>query len=283
MRHRGQKRAVLWGRSANREWGVRGVPWFDLGVEIPDFIEHLADEGIRLATASARVGWDTPLPRSDWNVRDLVTHVGGVHRWATDVVCTGATDLDTPAGLAVGRGPGDEDLLEWFVTGHAALVSALRSAPPDLAAATFLPAPSPLHFWARRQAHETAIHRADADAASGELSNYAPGFAQDGIIELLHGFAARKSRRIDREATVVLDATDGPSWLVSLGGEQIRADTIDDVARADSDGVAAARADVRGSSSDLYLWLWNRDSQVVLSGSQEVADLWASTMRVRWS
>lgn len=31
---------------------------------------------------------------------------------------------------------------------------------------TFLDAPSPLAFWARRQAHETAIHRADAQLAA---------------------------------------------------------------------------------------------------------------------
>ena len=29
----------------------------------------------------------------------------------------------------------------------------------------FLPAPSPLAFWARRQAHETGIHRADVESA----------------------------------------------------------------------------------------------------------------------
>lgn len=261
----------------------QGHAWFDLGVEVHEFIEHLADEGVRLATAAGRVDWDTPVPRTDWNVRDLLTHVGGVHRWAGDVVRTGATALDTAAGRNVGRGPGDDDLFDWFVAGHAALVSALGSAPPDLAAATFLPAPSPLHFWARRQAHETAIHRADADAARGQLASYAPGFAQDGIDELLRGFAARKSMTIDRQATILLDVTDGPSWLVSLGGEQIRADRMDDRARADFDGADVARADVRGSSSDLYLWLWNRDSQVVLSGSQDVADLWAATVRVRWS
>jgi len=257
-----------------------GLIW---GVEIPEFIEHLADEGVRLATAAGRVGWDTPVPRTDWNVRDLVTHVGGVHRWAGDVVRTGATDLDTAAGRDVGRGPGDDELLEWFATGHAALMSALRCAPPDLAAATFLSAPSPLHFWARRQAHETAIHRADAEAACGEVSTYAPGFAQDGIDELLHGFAARKSMAIDRRATILLDVTDGPLWLVSLGGEHIGADTIDDAARAGLAGIDVDCAEVRGSSSDLYLWLWNRDSQVVLSGSQAVADLWTSAVRVRWS
>jgi uncharacterized protein (TIGR03083 family) len=252
-------------------------------VEIPELVDHLADEGARLATAAGQVEWDTPVPRTEWNVRDLVTHLGGVHRWAGDVVRTGAADLDTAANQAVGRGPGDDELLEWFMTGHAALVSALRSAPPDLAAATFLSAPSPLHFWARRQAHETAIHRADADAACGELSKYAPEFAQDGIVEMLQGFAARKSMRIDRKATIALDATDGPSWLVSLGGERISADPVDDVARIGSAGTDVPRADVCGSSSDLYLWLWNRSSEAVLSGSQEIADLWTASVRIRWS
>ena len=252
-------------------------------MEIPEFIEHLADEGERLAAAAGRVVWDTPVPRTDWSVRDLVTHIGGVHRWAADAVRTGATDLDTAAGRDVGCGPGDDELLEWFVAGHAALVSALRSAPGDLAAATFLPAPSPLHFWARRQAHETAIHRADADAACGQPSTYAPEFAQDGIDELLNGFAARKSLTIDTKATILLDALDGPSWVVSLGGERICAETIDDVAGAELGGADVGRADVRGSSSDLYLWLWNRDSSVVLSGSQAIADRWTSAVRVRWS
>jgi len=252
-------------------------------VEIAEFIDRLADEGTRLATAAGRVGWDTPVPRTDWNVRDLVTHVGGVHRWAGDVVRTGATDLDTAAGREVGRGPGDDELLDWFVTGHAALVSAVRSAPPDLAAATFLAAPSPLHFWTRRQAHETAIHRADADAACGELASYPPEFAQDGIDELLNGFAARKSMSIDMKATILLNATDGPSWLVNVSDERIHADTIDDLARAGFADSDAARADVRGSSSDLYLWLWNRDSHAELSGSPAVADLWRAAVRVRWS
>ena len=188
-------------------------------MEILALIEHLGDEGVRLATAAGRAGWDVPVPRTDWNVHDLVTHVGGVHRWASDVVRTGATDLDTPPGRGVGHGPSDDELLDWFVTGHSALVSALRDAPPDLTAGTFLPAPSPLHFWARRQAHETAIHRADADAACGEPSNYEAEFAQDGIMEMLHGFAARKSMAMDGKATILLDATDGPSWLVTLGGE----------------------------------------------------------------
>ena len=54
--------------------------------------------------------------------------------------------------------------------------------------------PAPREFWARRQAHETTIHRADAVAAglgrrprSAEL-DLDPAFAVDGLDELLTGF-----------------------------------------------------------------------------------------------
>ncbi len=207
-------------------------------MEILALVDHLAEEGLRLATAASRAGWDAPVPRTDWDVRDLVTHVGGVHRWAADVIRVGASDLDTPVGREVGRGPSDGELLEWFVMGHAALVSTLRAAPSDVEAGTFLPAPSPLHFWARRQAHETAIHRADADAACGQPSTFAAAFAQDGISEMLRGFAARRSMAGDREASIFLDPTDGPSWLVTLDREQIQADTVEDVGRVEDLGRA---------------------------------------------
>jgi uncharacterized protein (TIGR03083 family) len=71
-------------------------------------------------------------------------------------------------------GPGDAELLGWFRDGHAELVRALRSADPRLSCWTFLPAPSSLAFWARRQAHETAIHRADAESAAGPVTRFPP-------------------------------------------------------------------------------------------------------------
>jgi len=47
----------------------------------------------------------------------------------------------------------------------------LASAPPDLDCLTFLAAPSPLAMWARRQAHETAIHRVDAESPAARSPN----------------------------------------------------------------------------------------------------------------
>src|ERR1019366_10224384 len=82
---------------------------------------------------------------------------------------------------------GDGDLFRAYRSAHAVLVEALVAAPPDLRCWTFLPAPSPLAFWARRQAHETTIHRVDAELASGPVAPVTPEFAADGLDELLFG------------------------------------------------------------------------------------------------
>ncbi|MDP9117780.1 MAG: maleylpyruvate isomerase family mycothiol-dependent enzyme [Actinomycetota bacterium] len=256
---------------------------------IAQHIDSIEANGRQLADAARNAGWDAPIPGLDWDVRALVTHVGGVHRWAADTVTTAsrgtaataprANDLD--AAARVGSGPGDDELLDWFAQGLETLVQALRAAPADIECFTFLPAPSPLAFWARRQAHETAVHRADAEAATGTTPEFSPAFAQDGIDEMLTGFARRRNPRSTTPATFVLAPDDGGArWLVSLGDERIVGTQLDD----DSSG-AAGEPQVRvcGSSSALYLWLWNRSSAVAFRGDRAAADLWSSVQRVRWS
>lgn len=243
-------------------------------MDVPALLAQLDAEGPLLASAATRAGWDAAVPACpDWTVRDVVLHTGGVHRWAADIVRTRGRSFDTAAGDAVGSGPADGELLAWFRAGHAELVETLRSAPDDLDCATFLPADSPRHFWARRQAHETAIHRTDVVAAAGEPVEFPAGFAQDGIAEVLFGFAHRRREPAARRVTLALDASDGPSWLVRAGGGRVEVEQ----------GTGDADARVAGSSSDLYLWVWNRPSAAVVAGDQAAAKLWADTVQVRWS
>jgi uncharacterized protein (TIGR03083 family) len=242
-------------------------------VDADALIEQLAADGPRLADAAGRAGLDAPVPATEWTVRELVTHVGGVHAWAADLIANCGSSVETAAGDAVGTGPADPELIDWFGAGHATLVDTLRAAPVDLDCVTFLPADSPRHFWARRQAHETAIHRVDAEAAAGSVTAFDADFAQDGIAEMLLGFAARKSNAVAQQATIALHAADGPSWLIRLGGER----TVAGPAQPD----ATADATVAGSSSDLYLWLWNRPSAMTVTGAEAAAELWRA-VRVTW-
>jgi uncharacterized protein (TIGR03083 family) len=240
-------------------------------------IEALASEGALLLDAVDAGAWDATVPGLDWNLHALAVHVGGVHRWATAIV-RGASDDEVGAAYSrVGAGPAVDQLPEWLRAGIDDLVDALRTAPADLEAFTFLPAESPRHFWARRQAHETAVHRADAQAARGTVSPFPVEFAQDGIREMLDGFGARRRNAIAQAGTLLLRALDGgASWRLTFGGETIVAAPVG--ADLDADVV------VTGSSTDLYLWLWNRPfAQIDLAGSEHVAQLWTETVRVRWS
>ncbi|HEX3489235.1 MAG TPA: maleylpyruvate isomerase family mycothiol-dependent enzyme, partial [Streptosporangiaceae bacterium] len=194
-------------------------------------IAALEAEGLLLAQAAERAGLTAAVPSCPaWQVRDLVRHQGYVHRWAgayvTVPIRTEAPELTEAEQLACP--PADDRLLEWFRDGHDSLVRALRSADPAMIAWTFLGAPSPLAFWARRQAHETAIHRADAQLAAGQAPGYEPDFAADGVDELIMGFLGRQDAHpgepggtrpgepaLDR--TLLIRATDtGQQWRAEL-------------------------------------------------------------------
>ena len=91
----------------------------------------------------------------------------------------------------------------WFADSHERSWRRLASAPADLETWTFLEAPT-LTFWARRQAHETAIHRVDAESLWG-CHRFPSGFAVDGIDELLPlREPARPNNAGGRDDTVVM-------------------------------------------------------------------------------
>lgn len=246
-------------------------------MEISEHIAALAAEGELLAAAAGRVDHAAPTAGAPaWSVGDVVRHVGLVHRWAEAAVRTGARDASVyPADDGAGRtGP---DLVDWFRDGHAALVDTLRTADPAVTTFEFLPAPSSLAFWARRQAHETGIHRADVESGGGAVTPFDRAEAEDGIGELLGGFAARKSKRAADGAVRtlgVLPTDTGAGWLVRVGTLPV------------PDAAAATAADcvLRGTASDLHLLLWNRPSgPVETTGDPDVLTAWRHQVRVRWS
>jgi uncharacterized protein (TIGR03083 family) len=246
-------------------------------VEIDTHVKAIQEHGVALVDAAERAGLDAKVPTCpDWQMRDLVGHQGQVHRWAATYVATGRTDTD----LALQDVPGDDELPAWFRAGHAMLVDAITAAPADLECWSFLPAPSPLAFWARRQAHETTIHRADAESADGRQLDVDPALAVDGVDELLSGFYSRGRGRLiaDPPLTLGLRAVDGQpddAWTVVIGpGGR-------DVTRGEARGDCV----VSGSASDVYQFLWNRRdrSALHLDGNPAVLDLWQEKARISWS
>jgi uncharacterized protein (TIGR03083 family) len=259
-------------------------------VEIPEHIEALRREGGLLADTAEKTAPDAPVPTCpDWVLRDLVRHIGMVHRWATVYVRDGVTTMLTEDEERDRLLPAPEDdaaLVDWYREAHAALVAALGAAPADLACWHFLPAPSPLAFWARRQAHETAIHRVDAQGAAqratqgagGGITPLEPAFAVDGVNEMVSGFVLRAARRLltDPPKSLLLSTTDtGDDWLVRIGTDAVNV----------AHETGPADCTVRATASDLYLLLWNRRTPdgLDVDGDRSVLAHWREKAQIRWS
>ncbi|MFH0517547.1 maleylpyruvate isomerase family mycothiol-dependent enzyme [Streptomyces sp. M41] len=246
-------------------------------METAEYVRTLDREGLLLAGAAEEAGADAKVPTCpEWQVRDLLRHTGMVHRWAATFVAEGHTSYHPDGGLPDLDGA---ELLAWFREGHRHLVGTLADAPADVRCWHFLPAPSPLAFWARRQAHETAVHRFDAEAArGGEPSGIDAAFAADGIDELLCAFHARPKSRVRSADPRVLRvrATDieDAVWTVRLSQEPPVAERTD---------AGQADCEIAGPAAQLYLSLWNRLPFPQVTGDDSLAALWRDNSGVTWS
>lgn len=255
-------------------------------MEIASHITILRQEAKLFSEAADRGGLDVEIEWCPgWDMRDLVRHLSEIHLWAAGHVSTRATkdwvdDLSELSGywpdLAV-FWPEDDDLVAYYLETNANLVRELETAPEDLDTMTFLPAPSPLAMWARRQAHETAVHRFDAQSAAGIETHYEAEFASDGVDEILAAFAPRKdSFPIDAARGMAVHATDtGDRWNVTMAPDGI----------STFQGEGPADVSLQGRAEDLYLALWNRgdDSAIEVEGDRELFETWHANHRVRWS
>ncbi|MCW2757311.1 MAG: maleylpyruvate isomerase family mycothiol-dependent enzyme, partial [Nocardioidaceae bacterium] len=173
-------------------------------------------------------------------------HLGGVHRWAH-------ASLGTPVeGPPPSTDPAPaDDLHAWFVDGATALGTTLRNVEPEQPCWGFGPKPRTASFWIRRQAHETAMHRWDAESAAGRTPSYDTMLAADGIDEVLTLMLPRQvrlGRTPEATGAVRLDA-DGRSFRLG-----------------DADPVGT----VGGTADAVLLLLWGRidpaDPRLTVSG-----------------
>ncbi len=250
-----------------------------------DLLTALDSAAVGLAREAGRVLLSDPVPTCPgWTVRDLVTHVGGVHRWATTVVADRLTE-NVEHDTDFFDAPDEPDrFLPWFVEGGSTLVRTLRAAPDDLRTFVFLKdAPPAKMFWTRRQAHETTIHRVDAQAArlgrrpSTAEAGIPRSLALDGLDELLTGFVPRRSSRLRTDEpfrTVVAPTDAAAAWTVSVSAHP-------PVVTEGAEPGAHSR--ITGTSAALYLGLWNRGDDIAENGTVDLLGHWREQVRVRWA
>ncbi|HEX6522882.1 MAG TPA: maleylpyruvate isomerase family mycothiol-dependent enzyme [Streptosporangiaceae bacterium] len=128
---------------------------------------------------------DRPVPTCPgWTFRQLAIHLGRGHRWAAQIVATRATAPVAMREVADGKLPEDPARhAPWLNQGADQVIEAVTAVGSD--PVWTMTGMRPASFWARRRAHEAAVHMADAQLAIGREVDLAPEFAADGVDEWL--------------------------------------------------------------------------------------------------
>jgi uncharacterized protein (TIGR03083 family) len=222
----------------------------------------LRTDGPAFQAAITAAGPDAPVPPCPgWTALDLVHHLGGIYHWVNSHVGRGVTsppemrpaDSDQKASL-----PPWPAALDWWAQEYGRLVAQLDALDPELPAWNWAPQAKKAGFWHRRMAHETAVHRWDAQATMGQVHPVEAKLAADGIGEVLDSWLPSGRRRgpRDRKGVVHLAAADvAHEWYVRLRGEGIA--LLDTGTLLDSDD-HHTRTLARGTASDLLLSLYGR-------------------------
>jgi uncharacterized protein (TIGR03083 family) len=211
----------------------------------------------------------------EWTLRQLATHVGRAHRWAAEITATRSAEFIPFRQVPEGRIPDDPALhAPWLRAGAALFIESVREAGSD-PVWTF-DGPQPASFWARRMAHETAVHRADAQITAGREPEFDADLAADAIDEWLgfmSGIGASDSRVDALPDGAVLhvhvtdDGVDG-EWLVRRAGSTVSVES----------GHGKGDVVVRGPAGRVLLVLLRRvqpdDPQVEVLGDAALLTGW---------
>jgi uncharacterized protein (TIGR03083 family) len=148
------------------------------------YLDALAAQSALFAEALLGVDLQQRVPTCpDWTLHQLAEHVGQAHRWATAIVTRPAPTPPEPTlGVAAPEDP--DGLRIWLRDGAGELVDAIRATGPQTPVWSWADDHS-AGFWARRMAHETAVHRADVELALGREFALEADLAADAISEWL--------------------------------------------------------------------------------------------------
>jgi uncharacterized protein (TIGR03083 family) len=237
-----------------------------------------------LAEILAEHDQSLPIPTCpEWTLRQLVTHVGRAHRWAAEITRTRSDAFIPFRDVPEGKLPDDHaERLAWLRAGAALIVDAVREAGGDLVW-TFT-GPAPAGFWIRRMAHETLVHRADAQLAASDEPEPAidAEVAADAIDEWLTllsgGFAGANERSAPLPAGAVLHIHATDSGLGGRGEWMIRHDEGGLIVEP---GHGKGDAALSGPAASLLLVLMRRrpvsDPAVTVYGDGAVAEDWLAS------
>ncbi len=224
---------------------------------------------------AAESAWNRPVPHCpDWDQAQLVRHTGGIVAW----IAASVTSKQQVSRRTLDPAPTESaELPVWYLHHLEQTLYLLSTTDPDTPTWTFSSlSDHRVAWWIRRLAVEVAIHRWDAQHAADTSEPPTPldgEIAAAGVEEFLTEFLPgllTHANPVDLNGTLHLHATDGPlEWFVDL-------DKSGSATPEHRKGDTA----LRGTRSDLLLWLTNRrPSNLDVLGSQDLTTQWVVLKR----
>lgn len=182
-----------------------------------------------------------------WSARELVAHLGEVHRWAAEIVRTGhrAARENSP--------PLAGDPTDWYAQRRGELLHTLDTTDPAKPVWTHQRSQRTARYWHRRQTHETLIHlwdlRSAQDASAPAPEEASPDLWVDTTDELFEVFATRRAEQ--ERATL-------PAPLRMQASDHRRTWTIHPDFTCEPVAKGRRGATVTGTAGDLALFAWGR-------------------------
>ncbi|THV26165.1 maleylpyruvate isomerase family mycothiol-dependent enzyme [Glycomyces paridis] len=231
------------------------------------FRAHLVTEAALLREAALAAPAEARVPTCpEWTATDLLDHVTETYDHKI-------------ASMRLLRDPGDDHrtdrpgtAADRFDAALADLLAEFDARGPDTLAYTWYGPDQTVGFWMRRMAHETLIHRVDAElAADRPRTAIDQRLALDGIDEILtvmvdwgsRAWSAELAPRLAADAGLVVDlAAADRTWTLAVGTDTVTAGPgshPDPAARIETDPAA------------LLLWLWRRTDAAAVPASGDRA------------
>jgi uncharacterized protein (TIGR03083 family) len=220
--------------------------------------------------AAAQLGLDAPVATCpDWDVEKLLRHVCLVYSRAEYIVSHRVTQRPEEFPAVP-----DGDPLAVLESMLDDLVTALQEAEADTAVFVWTDNVEPTAaFWARRMAHESSVHRFDAQIAHEMPQPIDAELAADGLDEFIDVIAPMLYERnggTGPVGTVELLSTDDVSWCLGLEPDGVERLEV----------VSEPTATARGTSSTLLLAVYGRVPWTSLSveGDIELLNKWSASL-----
>lgn len=146
-----------------------------------DWVSAVECEGQKLSLAARHDTMSEVPSCPGWSIDDLLRHVGIAHHRVALILREERTEPPPVEETS----PPHTGSLSWYEAGRATLLDAMRTVDPATRVWTFSRSDPTATFWYRRMAHETVVHRVDAEQARGTVGPLDAALALDGIAESL--------------------------------------------------------------------------------------------------